>query len=160
MSTYQEIVGTLDATGMRLTIIVSRFNSFFTEQLLKGSVDCAVRHGATIEDIRVIRVPGANEIPLAATFAADATKTDAIVALGAVVDGATDHAMLINTTVAKALCEIGLKAGIPVVNGILCAHNLDQAIERSGTKAGNKGWDVTQAAIEAVAVVKQLKSTK
>lgn len=158
MCNYTEIAGTLDATNMRLTFIVSRFNSFFTEQLLKGAIDCAVRHGAKEADLTVIRVPGANEIPLVASMVATKGNTDAIIALGAVVDGATDHAMLINTTVAKALCEIALKTGVPVLNGILCAHNLDQAIERSGTKSGNKGWDVTQAAIEAVAIVKQLKA--
>lgn len=158
MASYQEITGTLQATGMKLTFVVSRFNSFFTEQLLKGAVDCAVRHGCAESDITVIRVPGANEIPLTAALAAKKPGVDAVVALGAVVDGATDHATLINSTTSKLLAEIGLQSGIPVLNGILCAHNLEQAIERSGTKAGNKGWDVTMAAIEAAAVVRQLKA--
>ncbi len=152
----KEIVGQLSAKGMKLTFIVSRFNTFFTEQLLKGALDAALRHGADEADLTVIRVPGANEIPLAASKAAKIPGTTAIIALGAVIDGATDHAMLINTTVAKALASIGLESGIPVMNGIVCAHNLDQAVERSGSKAGNKGFDVTTAAIETAAVLAQL----
>ena len=104
----------------------------------------------------MVRVPGANEIPLAAKRLAAAGGVDAVVALGAVIDGATDHAMLINTSVARALCQIGLDYGLPVLNGIVCAHSLDQAIERSGSKAGNKGFDTVVAAIETVNVLKQL----
>ncbi|MEG2414968.1 MAG: 6,7-dimethyl-8-ribityllumazine synthase [Kiritimatiellia bacterium] len=136
--------------------MVSRFNAFFTEQLLKGALDCARRHGVAEEDLTVVRVPGANEIPLAASKAVRRPGISAVIALGAVIDGATDHAMLINTTVAKALCQIALESGVPVLNGIVCAHNLDQAVERSGAKAGNKGFDTTCAAIEAVAVLNQL----
>lgn len=154
---YKEIEGQLNATGMKLTLIVSRFNSFFTEQLLKGAMDCAVRHGCSEKDITVIRVPGANEIPLVASLVAEKGGQDAIVALGAVIQGGTDHASLINNTVARALAALAIEARIPVVNGVLCANNLEQAVERSGTKAGNKGWDVTLAAIEAAAVCKLLK---
>lgn len=152
----KEITGDLVAKGMKLGFIVSRFNSIFTEELLKGAHDAAVRHGVAEKDMLVVRVPGANEIPLAAHKLATTGKVDAIVALGAVIDGATDHAMLINTSVARALCQIGLEAGIPVLNGIVCAHNLDQAVERSGSKAGNKGFDTVCAAIEAVNVLRQL----
>ncbi len=151
-----EICGTLKGDGLRLAFVVSRFNSIFTEQLLQGAQDAARRHGVADEAITVVRVPGANEIPLAAAKLAKRGEVDAIVALGAVIDGATDHAMLINTSVARALCQIGLEAGIPVLNGIVCAHNLDQAIERSGSKAGNKGFDTVCAAIEAANVLRQL----
>lgn len=157
MAHYQELAGQLNASGMKLTIIVSRFNSFFTEQLLKGAIDCAVRHGCAEGDITVIRVPGANEIPLTAALVAEKGSQDAIIALGAVIQGGTDHASLINTTVARALADLGVKARIPVVNGVVCANNLEQAVERSGTKAGNKGWDVTLSAIETAAVCKLLK---
>jgi 6,7-dimethyl-8-ribityllumazine synthase len=152
----KEISGDLIAKGMKMGVIVSRFNSIFTEELLKGALDAATRHGIAQEDLLVVRVPGANEIPLAAKKLAQSGKVDAIVALGAVIDGATDHAMLINTSVARALCQIGLDAGLPVLNGIVCAHNLDQAVERSGSKAGNKGVDTVCAAIEAVNVLRQL----
>lgn len=151
----KEIVGDLTASGMRLALVVSRFNAIFTEQLLQGALDAAARHGVKPEDITVVRVPGANEIPLAVRRLVTALAPDAVVALGAVIDGATDHAMLINTSVARALCQIGLDSGVPVLNGIVCAHSLDQAIERSGSKAGNKGFDTVVAAIETVNVLKQ-----
>ncbi len=152
----KEVTGDLVAKGMKFAFVVSRFNSIFTEELLKGAYDAATRHGVSDNDMMVVRVPGANEIPLAAQKIAQAGQVDAIVALGAVIDGATDHAMLINTSVARALSQIGLKSGIPVLNGIVCAHNLDQAVERSGSKAGNKGFDTVCAAIEAVNVLRQL----
>ena len=151
-----EITGDLTAKGMRLALVVSRFNAIFTEQLLKGALDAAARHGVETDDITVVRVPGANEIPLAVRRLIAAKRPDAVVALGAVIDGATDHAMLINPSVARALCQIGLDTGLPVLNGIVCAHSLDQAIERSGSKAGNKGFDTVVAAIETVNVLKQL----
>ena len=151
-----EITGQLSAKGLRLAFVVSRFNSIFTEQLLKGARDAALRHGAEEADLTAVRVPGANEIPLAAAKLARSGRVDAVIALGAVIDGATDHAMLINTSVARALCQIGLETGVPVLNGIVCAHNLDQAIERSGSKAGNKGFDTVCAAIEAVNVLRRL----
>ncbi len=152
----KEVIGELSAKGLRLAFVVSRFNAIFTEELLKGAHDAAVRHGAAEADLMVVRVPGANEIPLAAAKLAKTGQVDAVIALGAVIDGATDHAMLINTSVARALAGIALETGIPVLNGIVCAHNLDQAIERSGSKAGNKGFDTVCAAIEAVNVLKQL----
>lgn len=156
----KEISGELSAKGLRLAVVVSRFNSVFTEQLLRGAVDAAARHGLDVaEDLLVVRVPGANEIPLAVKQVLASEKgfvPDAVVALGAVIDGATDHAMLINTSVARALSQLGLEYGRPVLNGIVCAHSLDQAIERSGSKAGNKGFDTVCAAIEMVHVLRQL----
>lgn len=152
----KEIAGQLDATGMKMAIVVSRFNSFFTEQLVKGAADCFVRHGGKDGDLTLVRVPGANEIPHIAQKLAASGKFSAVVALGAVIQGATPHADLINGTVARALSKIALDTGVPVMNGIVCAQNLEQAIERAGTKHGNKGWDAVMAAIETVSVLKAL----
>jgi len=152
----KEIVGKLDASGMKVAVAVSRFNSFFTEQLVKGAADCFVRHGGRDEDLTLVRVPGANELPQVAQRLAASGKVDAVVVLGAVIQGATPHADIINGTVARALSNIALGTGVPVVNGIVCASNLEQAIERAGTKQGNKGWDAVAAAIETVNVLKEL----
>lgn len=152
----KEIAGQLDATGMKMAIVVSRFNSFFTEQLVKGAADCFVRHGGKDGDLTLVRVPGANEIPHIAQKLAASGKFSAVVALGAVIQGATPHADLINGTVARALSKIALDTGVPVLNGIVCAQNLEQAIERAGTKHGNKGWDAAMAAIETVSVLQAI----
>ena len=152
----KEIVGNLDATGLKMALVVSRFNSFFTEQLVKGAADCFVRHGGKEENLTLVRVPGANELPQVAQRLAAAGQVDAVIALGAVIQGATPHADLINGTVARALAKIALDTGVPVLNGIVCALNLEQAIERAGTKQGNKGWDAVPAAIETVNVLKAL----
>jgi len=152
----KEIVGNLDATGLKMALVVSRFNSFFTEQLVKGAADCFVRHGGKEENLTLVRVPGANELPQVAQRLAAAGQVDAVIALGAVIQGATPHADLINGTVARALAKIALDTGVPVLNGIVCAQNLEQAIERAGTKQGNKGWDAVAAAIETVNVLKAL----
>lgn len=149
----REINGKLDASGMKVALVVARFNTFFTEQLVNGAEDCFVRHGGKSDDVTLVRVPGANEIPLVASKLAASGKYQAVVALGAVIQGATPHADLINGTVARALCKIGLESSVPVMNGIVCAQNLEQAIERAGTKHGNKGWDAMLAAIETVAVL-------
>jgi 6,7-dimethyl-8-ribityllumazine synthase len=152
----KEVTGNLNATGMKMAIVVSRFNSFFTEQLVKGATDCFVRHGGKESDLVLVRVPGANEIPQVAQKIASAGTVNAVIALGAVIQGATPHADLINSTVARALSKIGLDTGVPVLNGIVCGQNLEQVIERSGTKQGNKGWDAVLAAIETVSVLKAL----
>jgi len=152
----KEIVGNLSAGGTKMAVVVSRFNSFFTEQLIKGAADCFVRHGGHEDDLTLVRVPGANEVPQIAQKLASSGKYDAVIALGAVIQGATPHADLINGTVARALSKIALDTGVPVLNGIVCAQNLEQAIERAGTKHGNKGWDAVMAAIETVSVLKAL----
>ena len=149
----KEIVGKLDAQGKKFGIVISRFNSFFTEQLLKGAEDCLLRHGASSDDIVVVRVPGAAEIPLAVQRLAKSKKFNAIIALGCVIQGATPHADLINSQVSKALSNVGLDANLPVVSGLIAADSIEQAVERSGTKAGNKGWDAAAAAIEMVSVL-------
>ncbi len=130
------------------SIVVSRFNDFLTKQLVSGAIDCVIRHGGSDEDITVVWVPGANEVPQAAQKLAGAGTCDAVIALGAVVQGATPHADLINTQVSKALSSLAMSTGKPIVNGVVCAGNLEQAIERCGTKAGNKGWNAALAAIE------------
>ena len=153
---YREINGQLNAGGMAFGIVVSRFNSFFTGQLLKGALDCIERHGGAAEDVTVAWVPGANELPLVAEKFAANGKFQAVIALGAVVRGATSHADLINGQVARSLAKTALDHGVPVINGVVAAENLEQAIERCGTKAGNKGWDGALAAIEMASLCRQL----
>ncbi len=151
----KEINGALDAKGLRIGIVVSRFNSFLTEQLVKGAVDAFVRMGGDEKALTLVRVPGAYEIPLVAKRMA-AKKFDAVIALGAVVQGATAHADLINQATAKAFCEISVETGVPVLDGIVAAENLEQAVERCGTKQGNKGFSAMQAAIEMVNVIRKV----
>lgn len=154
---YKEIAGQLNAAGVKFAIVISRFNSIFTQQLLKGALDCIVRHGGSEENVTVVWVPGANELPLVAAQLAARGHVDAIIALGAVIQGATDHADLINSQVSRSLAQVGLQHGVPVLNAVVCAANLEQAVERSGSKAGNKGWDGALAAIEMAAVFKKLQ---
>ena len=149
-----EVNGTLEARGLKIGIVVSRFNSFLTEQLVKGAVDAFVRMGGSEKDLTLVRVPGAYEIPLAARRLAGKKGFDAIVALGAVVQGATAHADLINETTARALSEISLATGVPVLDGVVSAENLEQAVERCGTKQGNKGFSAMQGAIEMANLLK------
>ena len=151
----KEIIGTLEAKGLKVGIVVSRFNSFQTEQLVKGSADAFVRLGGDEKNLVLVRVPGAYEIPLAAQKLAK-KGVDAIVALGAVVQGATAHADLINETTARAFNQISLEAGVPVLDGVVSAENLEQAIERCGTKQGNKGFAAMQSAIEMANLLKQM----
>ena len=151
----KEINGALDAKGLRIGIVVSRFNSLLTEQLVKGAVDAFVRLGGDEKNLTLVRVPGAYEIPLVAKRLA-MKKYDAVVALGAVVQGATAHADLINQATARAFSEISVETGVPVVDGIVSAENLEQAVERCGTKQGNKGFAAMQSAIEMVRVLGEL----
>ena len=153
---HREINGNLCADGARFAIVVSRFNSIFTSQLLKGALDAVVRHGGSDENVTVVWVPGANEIPFVANRLAAAKKHDAIIALGAVIQGATSHAEHINSQVSKSLAKIGLDHGVPVINGVISAENIEQAVERSGSKAGNKGYDAACAAIEMAGVFREL----
>ena len=150
-----EINGALSAKGLKIALVASRFNSFLTEQLVKGAVDAFTRLGGSEKDLKLVRVPGAYELPLAAKKLA-ASKVDAVVALGAVVRGATPHADLINETTARAFSEISLAAGVPVVDGVVSADNLEQAVERCGTKQGNKGFSAMFAAVEMADVLKRI----
>lgn len=150
----KEITGDMIAKNMKVGLVVSRFNSFLTDQLVKGAVDAFVRHGGAEEDLVLVKVPGAYELPLAALKLAE--KVDAVVALGAVVQGATPHAGLINGTTSEAFAKIALKTGVPVLDGVVAAENLEQAVERCGTKQGNKGASSMLAAIEMVNVLKNI----
>jgi 6,7-dimethyl-8-ribityllumazine synthase len=153
----KEVSANLNAEGLKFGIVVARFNDFLTKQLLGGAIDCLVRHGAAEADITVVWVPGANETPLAVHKMAGGKKYDALIALGAVVQGATPHADLINGQVSRSLAKTAMDFNVPVLNGVVCAGTLDQAIERCGTKAGNKGWSAAQAAIEMANLFKSLK---
>jgi 6,7-dimethyl-8-ribityllumazine synthase len=152
----KEFNGTLEAKGLKVGIIVSRFNSFLTDQLVKGAVDAFVRLGGDEKDLVLVRVPGAYELPLVAKRLAAKKGLNAIVALGAVVQGATAHAELINETTARAFNEISLETGVPVLDGVVSAENLEQAVERCGTKQGNKGFSAMQGAIEMANLLKQV----
>lgn len=150
----KEVIGTLNAQGMKIALVVSRFNSFLTEQLVKGAADAFVRLGGDEKGLLLVRVPGAYEIPLVAKRLAAAKLVDAVLALGAVVQGATAHADLINQATAKAFEEISVETGVPVLDGVVSAENLEQAVERCGTKQGNKGFSAMQSAVEMVNVLK------
>ncbi len=152
----REFAGQLNAQGLVLGVAVSRFNSLFTAQLLRGAQDCFERHGGDPGDLTVVWVPGANELPLAVQKLAGQNRCQALIALGCVVQGATPHADLINQQVARALATLALERSVPVINGIVCASTLEQAIERSGTKAGNKGWDAAMAAIEMATLLRSM----
>ena len=145
-----EIGGELNAKGMKMALVVSRFNSFLTEQLVKGAVDAFVRMGGKESDLTLVRVPGAYEIPLAARQLAQKK------GMRAVVQGATAHADLINETTARAFNQISLETGVPVLDGVVSAESLEQAIERCGTKQGNKGFSAMQSAIEMANLLKHI----
>ena len=153
----KEINGELVASNLKIAIVVSRFNSFLTEQLVKGAMDAFERMGGTSENLLVTRVPGAFELPVVAESLAS-KGFDAIVCLGAVVQGATSNASLINNTTAMAFSKISLKSGVPVLDGVVNAENLEQAIERCGTKQGNKGFAAMQSAIETANVMKKVNA--
>ena len=153
---YTVFEGMLTAEGKSFGIIVSRFNNFLTDKLLQGAVDCIVRHGGTQDKISVAYVPGAFEIPYAAAKMARNKAYDAVLCLGAVIRGDTPHFDYIANESAKGIAKIGLDSGKPVIYGLITADTLEQAIERAGTKAGNKGWDAAQAAIEMVNLYQKL----
>ncbi len=151
------IEGCLYAGDMRTAIIVSRFNSFITERLVEGALDGLLRHGAKDEAITLIRVPGAFEIPVAAKRAAENPEYDAVIALGAVIRGSTPHFDYVAAEVSKGLAHVGLDSAKPVAFGVLTTDTIEQAIERAGTKAGNKGFDAALTVIEMYNVLQALK---
>ena len=140
--------GKLIAQGLRVAIVCARFNEFIVSKLLSGCLDALRRHGAREEDIAVAWVPGAFEIPLAASKLAESGRFDAVIALGAVIRGATRHYDYVCSEVAKGVAAAGLQSGVPVLFGVLTPDTIEQAIERAGTKAGNKGAECAQGAIE------------
>jgi 6,7-dimethyl-8-ribityllumazine synthase len=153
----QYFEGNLEAKGLRFGIIVSRFNSFISERLLEGAVDALVRHGADDKVIHVARVPGAFEIPLAAKKLAETCRYDAIICLGAVIRGSTPHFDYVAAEVSKGVASVSLESGVPVAFGVLTTDTIEQAVERAGTKAGNKGFEAAVTAIETVNLLKALK---
>lgn len=144
------IEGQLDAKGFRFAIIVSRFNSFISDRLLEGALDTLSRHGADITSLPVVKVPGAFEIPLAAKKMATSGHYDAIICLGAVIRGGTPHFEYVSSEVTKGIALVSLETGLPVAFGVLTTDSVEQAIERAGTKAGNKGVEAAMSAIEMV----------
>jgi len=154
------IEGKLNAKGLKFGIVVSRFNDFINERLLSGALDVLIRHGADEGDIEILKVPGAFEIPQVARKMALSKKYDAVVCLGAVIRGATPHFDYIAAEVSKGIAMIGLESEIPVAFGVLTTDNLEQAIERAGSKAGNKGWDAALSAIEMANLYREMKAKK
>ena len=149
--------GSLDARELRVGLVVARFNELFTDKLLDGALDCLKRHGADDRNLQVVRVPGSFEVPLAAKVLAESGRVDAVVCLAAVIRGATPHFDLVAGEIAKGVAQVGLATGVPVTFGVLTTDTLEQAVERAGTKQGNKGWDAAQAAIEMANVLRALR---
>jgi len=154
--TVKIIEGQLRTGDANFAIVVSRFNSFITEHLLEGALDALKRHGANEEQITILWVPGAFEIPLAAQKAARSGKFAAVICLGAVIRGATPHFDYVAAEVSKGIATVMLETGLPVIFGVLTTDNIEQAIERAGTKAGNKGWDAALTALEMIDLNKQI----
>lgn len=151
------ISGQLNASGQKVGIVVGRFNSFIGERLVEGAIDAIVRHGGDENLIDVVRVPGAFEIPLTAQKMATADKYDAIVCLGAVIRGATPHFDYVSNEVTKGVASVSLATGVPIAFGVLTTDTIEQAVERAGTKAGNKGFEAAVTAIEMVNLFKSIK---
>ncbi len=151
------IEGKLWAEGFRFGIVVSRFNSFITERLLEGALDCLKRHGCRDEDIEIVWVPGSFEIPLIAKKMAKRSNYNAVIALGAVIRGETPHFDYVAAEVSKGIAAVSLETEKPVVFGVLTTDTVEQAIDRAGTKAGNKGWEAALTAIEMVNLLKEME---
>lgn len=149
------IQGDLSAKGLKFGIVAARFNDFITGRLLEGTLDALQRHGASEGDIEIVKVPGSYEIPLAAKMMAQTRKYNAVICLGAVIRGATPHFEYVSAEVSKGVAAVSLEAGLPVIFGVLTTDTIEQAIERAGTKSGNKGWDAALSAIEMANVMRQ-----
>jgi 6,7-dimethyl-8-ribityllumazine synthase len=158
MTETRNIEGEMLVRGARFGIVLGRFNSFIGERLLEGAIDALVRHGAEQSGIDVVRVPGAYEIPLTAKIMAASRKYDALIALGAVIRGATPHFDYVAGEVSKGLAQVMMESELPVAFGVLTVDSIEQAIERAGTKAGNKGVDAALSAIEMVNLMKKLRA--
>ena len=156
MANIKTLEGDLQAKGLKFGLVAARFNDFFVSHLVDGAVDTIVRHGGSADNVTLAWVPGSYEIPFAVKKMLDSKKYDAIIAMGVVIQGATPHAGYINNEVAKSLAQLGMEYGTPVTYGMITADNIEQAIERSGTKAGNKGADAAHAAIEMANLNRQL----
>jgi len=156
MSGIQEIEGKLNIHNARVCLLVARFNSFVVESLLSGAIDTLRRHGAEDKDLTIVRVPGAFEMPLAANRLAASKRYDAIIALGAVIRGGTPHFEYVAGECTKGLSSVSMKYDIPVTFGVLTVDSIEQAIERAGTKAGNKGDEAAMSAIEMINVLREI----
>jgi len=148
--------GNLDGSGKRFGLVASRFNELITRKLLEGAMDCLVRHNTETENITIVWVPGAFEIPLAAQKMARSKKYDAIICLGAVIRGGTPHFDYVDAEVSKGIANVSLNENLPVIFGVLTTDTIEQAVERAGTKAGNKGWTAALGAIEMVDLFSKL----
>ena len=154
-----KIEGGFHAKDLKFSIVVSRFNEFISSKLLEGALDCLRRHGAHEDNISVVWVPGSFEIPLVVSKIAEQKSHNAIICLGAVIRGATDHYTYVANEMAKGIASTALKFGIPVIFGVLTTDNIEQAIERAGTKAGNKGFDAALSAIEMANLYRQISKS-
>lgn len=148
--------GKLTAKNMKIAIVVARFNEFITSKLLSGCIDCLIRHEAADEDLTVAWVPGAFEIPMAAKKLAESGKYDAVICLGAVIRGATPHFDYVCAEASKGIAQVSMQTGVPIAFGVLTTENIQQAVERAGTKAGNKGVDCAMTAMEMVNLFKEM----
>lgn len=152
----RHIEGSLQAGEHRFALLVSRFNSFITQQLEQGAIDALRRHGAEEEQIHVVYVPGAYEMPLVAQKLARSGNYDAVICLGAVIRGSTPHFDYVAAEVSKGVAQVSMDTGVPVIFGVLTTESIEQAIERAGTKAGNKGFDAAMTALEMVQLLRQI----
>ena len=152
----KKIEGMLDAKNKKYIMVVSRFNEFISNKLVEGAIDCLVRHGAEEKNLSIVWVPGAFEIPVTAAKLAKSDKNQAIICLGAVIRGDTPHFDFVANEAAKGIAQVSISTGKPVIYGIITADSIEQAIERAGTKAGNKGWDAALSAIEMTNLLPKL----
>lgn len=148
--------GELQAEGLKFAIIVSRFNEFITGKLLDGAIDALLRHGASEKNIDIIKVPGSFEIPLVAKKAAEKKSYDAVICLGTVIRGATPHFDYVAAEASKGIASASMETGVPIAFGVLTTDTIEQAVERAGTKSGNKGWDAAMVAIEMAQLLKKI----
>lgn len=156
MNGIQEIEGQLIIRGARIALLVSRFNSFIVESLLSGAIDTLKRHGADDRELQIVRVPGAYEMPIAAKRLAASQRFDAIIALGAVIRGGTPHFEYVAGECTKGLSQVSLQHDIPIAFGVLTVDSIEQAVERAGTKAGNKGAEAAMSAIEMINLLREI----
>ena len=156
MGEYRTIQGELDAKGLKVAVIAARFNDFITDRLINGAVDCLRRHGAEDKNIAVYRVPGSFEIPVVARRVVETGNVDAVVCVGAVIRGQTPHFDFIAAEVTKGVAQVSMTSGIPVTFGVITADSLEQAVDRAGAKAGNKGFEAAAGAIEMANLLRQI----
>ena len=149
--------GQLAAKGLKFALVVSRFNELISRKLMEGALDCISRHGGNMDEVDIAWVPGSFEIPMAAKKFVDSKKYDAVICLGAVIRGATPHFEYISAEVTKGIAQVSLDSGIPVTYGVITPDTLEQALERAGTKSGNKGWDAALSAIEMADLFAKMK---